>query len=102
MRGEGSESHQPSDMVPPADAKMQIPSCQMRFGACWGRGILTSGGSDLRHSCMPDKIELEQGPGRFQQRFCQIDDGDEVGVGGGISWVQVVSRLLICSIEAEK
>lgn len=32
MRG---ESFQPSDMVPPADAKMQIPSCQMRFSAGW-------------------------------------------------------------------
>lgn len=31
-----SESHHhPSDMVPRADAKMQIPSCQMRFGAGW-------------------------------------------------------------------
>lgn len=29
----GSESHEPGDMVPRADAKMQIPSCQMRFGA---------------------------------------------------------------------
>lgn len=29
------ENHQPGDMVPRADAKMQIPSCQMRFGACW-------------------------------------------------------------------
>lgn len=27
--------HHPSDMVPHADAKMQIPSCQMRFGAGW-------------------------------------------------------------------
>lgn len=29
------QSHEPGDMVPRADAKMQIPSCQMRFGACW-------------------------------------------------------------------
>lgn len=32
MRG---ESFQPSGTVPPADAKMQIPSCQMRFSAGW-------------------------------------------------------------------
>lgn len=97
MRG---GSFQPSDMVPRADAKMQIPSCQMRLSAGW------PGHSDeqwVRSWTLraPGKIEAG-GRGGFSGASARLMDGKSVGLCGGSSWVHVVSRLLICLIEAEK
>lgn len=95
-RGPSTRRHGASCRRQDADSKLPDAPKRMLAG-----GILTSGGSDLRHLMEPDKIE--HGTGGFSSASARVMTAMRlVWVVEVCSWVQDVSRLLIFSIEAEK